>query len=355
LNSFDKTSKNNIRGGGIDITTNKALNQQLDPALLRQALALIQPAQRIAVIAHEHPDGDCLGSALGLAHILGQVGKTCVIACADPAPGNLAFMPGIDKLQHTLDNEDYDLVIALDAGELSRFGSLYQQHQPFLERVPILNIDHHLSSSGCGNVNIIDPISAATAELLVLFQQQAKLPLNKDAALCLLTGIITDTSSFQFTNTTARTLEASAVLLRAGAVPETVVQPIYRTRPLAQMRFQSLVISNAQTSCNGRLIWSQSTDATLAVAGATPDMDDNFSGLLRDIEGVEVAVFFKSYGDPNITRLSMRSAAPYNAAEICQRIANGGGHARAAGGTLHLPIDAATKLVITELERIMCT
>ncbi|TMD80602.1 MAG: bifunctional oligoribonuclease/PAP phosphatase NrnA [Chloroflexi bacterium] len=355
MNSFDKTSKNNIRGGGIDITTNKALNQQLDPALLRQALALIHSAQRIAVIAHEHPDGDCLGSALGLAHILGQVGKTCVIACADPAPGNLAFMPGIDKLQHTLDNEDYDLVIALDAGELSRFGSLYQQHQAFLERVPILNIDHHLSSSGCGNVNIIDPISAATAELLVLFQQQAKLPLNKDAALCLLTGIITDTSSFQFTNTTARTLEASAVLLRAGAVPETVVQPIYRTRPLAQMRFQSLVISNAQTSCNGRLIWSQATDATLAVAGATPDMDDNFSGLLRDIEGVEVAVFFKSYGDPNITRLSMRSAAPYNAAEICQRIANGGGHARAAGGTLHLPIDAAIKLVTAELERIMCT
>ena len=134
MNSFDKTSKNNIRGGGIDITTNKALNQQLDPALLRQALALIHSAQRIAVIAHEHPDGDCLGSALGLAHILGQVGKTCVIACADPAPGNLAFMPGIDKLQHTLDNEDYDLVIALDAGELSRFGSLYQKHQAFLEQ-----------------------------------------------------------------------------------------------------------------------------------------------------------------------------------------------------------------------------
>src|SRR5437016_11778509 len=122
-------SKNNIRGGGIDITTNKALNQQLDPALLRQALALIHSAQRIAVIAHEHPDGDCLGSALGLAHILGQLGKPCVIACAYPVPGNLALMRGIDKLQLALDDEYYDLVIALDASELSRFGPLVQKQQ----------------------------------------------------------------------------------------------------------------------------------------------------------------------------------------------------------------------------------
>lgn len=180
--------------------------------------------------------------------------------------------------------------------------------------------------------------------------------MNRDAALCLLTGIITDTSSFQFTNTTPRTMDVAANLMRHGVIPETIVQPIYRTRPLAQMRLQALVISRAKTSCGGRLIWSQATDAMLAEAGATPDMDDNLSGLLRDIEGVEVAAFFKDYGDPTRTRLSMRSAAPYNAAEICQRIANGGGHARAAGGTLYMPIAAATALVVAELERVMmCT
>ena len=319
-------------------------------------MALIRPAQRIALIAHEHPDGDCLGSALGLAHILAQLDKTCVAVCADPAPATLAFLPGIDTLQHTLGNEDFDLVIALDASELDRFGSVYTQHRTYLEHVNILNIDHHISSGGCGKVNIIDPTSAATAELLVLFQQQAELPMNRDAALCLLTGIITDTSSFQFTNTTPRTMDVAANLMRHGVIPETIVQPIYRTRPLAQMRLQALIISRAKTSCGGRLIWSQATDAMLAEAGATPDMDDNLSGLLRDIEGVEVAAFFKNYGDPTRTRLSMRSAAPYNAAEICQRIANGGGHARAAGGTLYMPIAAATALVVAELERVMmCT
>jgi len=340
----------------IEITTSEgvdALNQQLEPALVQQAMDLILAAQRIALIAHESPDGDCLGSAIGLAHILSQIGKTCVPVCANPVPRTLGFMPGVDALQHTLDDENYDLVIALDAGELTRFGSLYTQHRAFLERVHILNIDHHISSSGCGQVNIIDPGAAATAELLVLFQQQAGLPLNQDAALCLLTGIITDTSSYQFTNTTARTMEVSAVLLRAGAIPETIVQPVYRTRPLAQARFQAMVIARAQTSCGGRLIWSQATGDMLKAAGASEDMDDNLSGLLRDIEGVEVAAFFKSYSDPNTTRLSLRSAAPYNAAEFCQRFANGGGHARAAGGTLHMPIEEVTALIIAELEKMM--
>ena len=331
------------------------LNSHIDPALVEQAMALIRPARRIALLAHESPDGDCIGSALGLAHVLHQFGKECVPACADRAPQNLSFLPGIETLQQTLSDEAFDLVIALDTGDLKRFGRLYEDHKAFLDKATILNIDHHISSEGCGQVNIIDTKAAATAELIVLFQIQAGLQMTRDAALCLLTGVITDTSSFQFTNTTPRTFEVAAMLLRAGAIPETVVQPIYRTRPLAQVRLQAMILANAQTSCGGRLIWSQATRETLAAAGATEEMDDNTSSLLRDIEGVQVAAFFKSYCDPNLTRLSLRCAAPYNAAEICQRVSNGegGGHARAAGATFHLPIEEATKLVLSELERVM--
>ncbi len=331
-------------------TSNAALSEQIDPILLQQAMALIEPAQRIALLAHEHPDGDCLGSALGFAHILCQLDKTCVIACADPAPRSFSFLPGIEALQNTLADENFDLVIALDAGELPRFGALYEQHRAFLDSATILNIDHHVSSQGCGQVNIIDPISAATGELLVLFQLQAQLPLNRDAATCLLTGIITDTSSFQYTSTTARTLEAGASLLRAGAIPETIVRPVFRAHPLAQVRFRSLVINQAQTSFGGLLIWSYANDEMLAASGATPDMDDNFSGMLRDIEGVKIAAFFKNYGEPETTRLSLRTAEPYNAAQICQRY-GGGGHARAAGATLTMPMGEAIPLIVAELEQ----
>src|SRR5215467_4672234 len=165
-----------------------ALNSQIDPALVEQAMALITSSQRIALLAHESPDGDCIGSAIGMAHILQQLGKECVPACADVAPQNLSFLPGIETLQQTLGDEAFDMVVALDTGELQRFGRLYEEHKAFLERVPILNIDHHISSDGCGLVNIIDTKAAATAELIVLFQQQAGLHMSRDAALCLLTG-----------------------------------------------------------------------------------------------------------------------------------------------------------------------
>ena len=236
--------------------TNLALNAQLESTLVRQAMNLIVPAQRIALLAHEGPDGDCIGSALGMARILQAMGKTCVPACADPAPKNLAFLPGIETVVQDLGAEDFDLVIALDAGELRRFGALYTRHQAFLDHTSILNIDHHISSDGCGSVNIIDPRAAATAEMLVLFQQQANLPLPTEAALCLLTGLITDTNSFQFTNTTPRTLEVAAELVRHGAIPEHIVQPIYRERSLAQARLQAAIITQARASCEGRLIWS---------------------------------------------------------------------------------------------------
>src|SRR5215467_240246 len=90
--------------------------QYIDPTLVEQAMALILPARRIALIAHENPDGDCIGSALGLAHILMQIGKICVPACAHPVPRTLAFLPGAEMVQDTLGDEDFDLVIALDAG-----------------------------------------------------------------------------------------------------------------------------------------------------------------------------------------------------------------------------------------------
>lgn len=334
---------------------NAALDQQLDPTLVQQAMGLIAPARRIALLAHEHPDGDCIGSALGMAHILRAMGKTCVPACADPPPKNLSFLPGIETIAQDLGDEAFDLVIALDASELYRFGPLYERHQAFLDQAHILNIDHHISSGGCGQVNLIDTGAAATAEMVVLFQQQAGLPLPKEGALCLLTGLITDTSSFQFTNTTPRCLEVAAELLRHGVITETVVQPIFRARSLAQARFHAAVIEQARTSSEGRLIWSWVTEETLARTGATPEMDDNSSGMLRDIEGVQIAAFFKSYGTPNVTRLSLRSAAPYNAAEICQRLSNGqgGGHARAAGATFYQPLQETMAFVVAELEKAL--
>src|SRR6476661_9612653 len=137
--------------------------------LAEAAWRLMMDARHILLIAHHNPDPDALGSALGLAFALEAYDKQCVVACADPVPANFTFLPGRERVVTGLPDEDFDLVIALDAGELSRYGALYERHKAFFDNARIVNIDHHATSTGCGVVNIIDPASAATAELLTLF------------------------------------------------------------------------------------------------------------------------------------------------------------------------------------------
>ncbi|MGH2485295.1 MAG: DHH family phosphoesterase, partial [Ktedonobacterales bacterium] len=132
------------------------------------AWRLIEDARSIVLLAHEHPDPDALGSALGLAYALEPLGKVCTIACADPVPASFPFLPGRERVVTELPHLDFDLVIALDAGEFSRYGRLYERYKTFFDNATTLNIDHHISSSGCGQVNIIDPTAAATAELLTV-------------------------------------------------------------------------------------------------------------------------------------------------------------------------------------------
>jgi phosphoesterase RecJ-like protein len=325
----------------------------LDDELVQAAWALMQQAGRIAVLAHEHPDGDAIGSALGLAHVLRAQGKLCWVACADPVPDHLAFLPGVETVQRTLDDEAFDLVVALDVGELSRYGALYAQHRAFLDGATIINLDHHVTSAGCGQVSIIDVASAATAELLTLLFMQLGVPLLREAAVCLLTGIITDTRSFEFSATTARTLEAAAHLLRAGAVPAEIIKPIYRTNPLAKARLWGQVLSAIQSSADGRLIWSVVSQEALRTSGATADLDDGLPSYLIDIQGARIALLFKEHasGEP---RVSVRTVHPYDAAAIAAHF-GGGGHVRAAGFTFHGTLALAEAEVLAyvraELER----
>lgn len=326
------------------------VSERLDGEQVQAAWALMMNAGRIALLAHEHPDGDALGSALGLAHVLRGFGKTCVVACADPPPALYAFMPGVETVQTDLAGESFDLVIALDAGQLSRYGSLYERHRAFLDHARVVNIDHHVTSGpGCGQVNIIDVPSAATAEILTLMLMQLDIPLSREAAVCLLTGIVTDTRAFEFSATTPRTLEAAAHLMRAGAVPAEIVKPVYRVKSLPKVRLWGQVLSAVESALDGRLVWSFLTNAMLQQSGATADLDDGLPSYLIDIEGAQIAALFKEHpeGSP---RVSLRTVHPYDAAAMAAHF-GGGGHVRAAGFTFQGTLAEARQEVLAYLKQ----
>ena len=330
------------------------LAAQIDPTLAREGWHLIELASHILIVAHEHPDPDALGSALGLSQALAALGKDSTVACADPVPAGYSFLPGREAVVTDLPNTDYDLVIALDAGELSRYGRLYFEHQAFFDAptTTILNIDHHVTSHGCGLVNIIDPASAATAELLTLFLLNRGVPIPADAAQNLLAGIITDTRAFEFDATTARTLAAGAFLVGLGAVPEAIIKPMYRMQPLAKARLWARVLDRTLGEASGgRIVWATIRPGDLAGIGATPDMDDGLSTYLLDCDGVAFAAVLKE--QPNgETKASIRAAAPYDAAWVARHF-GGGGHVRAAGCTLRMDAEAAAAALVPVMERAL--
>lgn len=312
------------------------------------AWELIEQASRILLLAHEKPDPDALGSALGLAHALAPLGKRCVVACADRIPANYTFLPGREMIVTELADEDFDLVIALDAGDLSRYGALYSRHQAFFDRATILNLDHHISSPGIGAYAIIDVPSAATAELLTILLLNRGVAIGREAAVCLLAGVITDTRSFEFDATTDRTLMAGAYLVAQGAVPQDIIKPMYRMKPLAKARLWGRALRSLDSVADGRIVWAVISREDFAAAAATADMDDGLPSYLVDIEGVALAALFREQPDGR-TRVSVRSVAPYDAAALCGRF-GGGGHVRAAGCSLEMGVDASVQAFIPAME-----
>lgn len=317
------------------------------------AWRLMMDAHRLLLLAHHNPDPDALGSALGLADALQSYGKRCVVACADPVPANFAFLPGREHVVTELPDEDFDLVVALDAGDLSRYGTLYERHKAFLDGARIVNIDHHATSTGCGIVNIIDTASAASAELLTLLLLNRGANISLDAAKCLLAGIITDTRSFEFDATTERTLMAGAYLVGCGAVPETIVKPMYRLKPLAKVALWGRVLQTVQSAANGRIIWAIIRQSDFEESGATPDMDDGMPSYLLDTEGVQIAVLFRE-GTDGKTRVSLRTSGPADASKISAHY-GGGGHMRAAGCTVNGDVDHAARNVIDYTVQVLTT
>ena len=321
--------------------------------LAGEAWRLMLDARRILLLAHEKPDPDALGSALGLALVLQPLGKTCVVACADPVPENYTFLPGREQVVTELPDEDFDLVIALDAGDLARYGSIYHRHKAFFDGARILNIDHHATSVGCGIVNIIDTASAATAELLTLLLLNRGATIGRDSAICLLAGIITDTRSFEFDATTERTLTAGAYLVGSGAVPEAIIKPMYRLKPYPKLALWGRILQSVESAEDGCLVWAIIRQRDIEETGATPDMDDGLPSYLLDTDGVQIAVLFRESASGQ-TRVSIRTSGPWDAAKISAHY-GGGGHMRAAGCTVALGIDDAAPRVVAYVQQVITT
>ncbi len=309
---------------------------------------LILGAARITVICHENPDADTLGAALAIRIAAERLGKLAEVVCADPPPISLAFMPGIERVARAPALEP-DVAVIVDAGDLSRIGSIATECADWLARARIVNIDHHVSNPGFGDAQLVEPAAAATCELVTQLLPELGVPLDVDLATALMAGLVNDTHTFAHPNVTADTLRVAATLVEAGAPLSAINRAIYVDKPFATLALWGRILAGIERHCAGRVVHGRMTLAMLAETGAPPSASDGFIDLLAATHGADIAILFKE-AEPAVTRVSVRTSAGADAVAITAAF-GGGGHARAAGCTLETPLAAARDLVLAECER----
>ena len=305
---------------------------------------LINAAEDIALISHERPDGDAVGSLLAMSVSLQLSGKRAVPVLADGVPGRFRFLPTWQTVQNRLP-EAWDLLICVDAGDLRRMGL----DPGVFVRPPDINIDHHPTNSNYARVNIVDPAAAASAELAYDLILALGLPMDLDVATCLLAGLVNDTIGFRTTNVTPRVLRMAADLLEQGAPLARIYELSLSQRSFDAARYWGSGLSSLER--DGGLIWaSLSLEDRLRAGYPGPD-DADLVDLLTTIEGAEIVVIMvEQLGGK--TKVSWRCKAGLDVSSLAARF-GGGGHRPAAGAVIEGSLDDVKARVLEATRQLL--
>ncbi|HEX5579256.1 MAG TPA: DHH family phosphoesterase [Candidatus Limnocylindria bacterium] len=315
---------------------------------MKEVVALLREAQRVTAICHENPDADTLGAAIAIAIAAERLGKAAEVVSGDPPPPLLSFVPRIDQVRRAPALEP-DVAVVVDAGDLSRTGSIATEHADWLSKARVANIDHHISNTGFGTAVWVDPTAAATCEMVALLLPELGVPIDAELATILMTGVAQDTHTFAHPNATPRTLRVAADLVEAGAPLSKINRTLYVDKPYSTLALWGQMLASIGQRCDTRIVYASMTNAMLAETGEEPSAGEGFVDLLGSTKAADVTVLFKEV-DETATRVSVRTSERADAVAITS-VFGGGGHARAAGCTVTAPLAEARERVLAECER----
>lgn len=304
---------------------------------------VIDNAPVVTAVTHKDADGDTLGSALGLALSLEPIGKSVPVLSSPPVPRAWWFLPGIERVNRQAPLGDTPVFI-FDASDASRAG----KYESVVKKAPVVvNVDHHLTNAQYGTINLVLTDAASTGELVYDLLKAWKLDIPPGAASCLYATILSDTGGFRHDNTSAHALRAAAELVQLGADPVAIARGLFKSRPASSLRMQARVLESLHYEFGDRLVWGSISQAALRESGATTDQADSAIDQLNTVRDQELAILFKEAG-PRLTKVSIRSRDRVDAAELAAKF-GGGGHRRAAGVELALPLREAEAKVLAEV------
>jgi phosphoesterase RecJ-like protein len=300
------------------------------PKIVDRILDRLSESRTVCVVGHVRPDGDCIGSQLGLALALRDEGKEVTVWNEDPTPDKLAFLDPQKSLQRPVPGQTFDTVVAVDSASLDRLGSVAEA---VAQRGCLINIDHHASNTRFGDINWVGNRMPSTGEILFRLLRLAGWPITPQIADCLFAAVSTDTGSFQYPSTRPTTFAVAGELVKRGANLAAVCHEVYQSFPLSRARLLRHVYNHFRLTGEDRIAYFWLKQADFARTGATPADAEGLIDHIRAIEPVIIACVFEEMG-PDLTRISLRSK---DARVDVNRIASqfgGGGHPAAAGARI---------------------
>ncbi|MCU0474879.1 MAG: bifunctional oligoribonuclease/PAP phosphatase NrnA [Anaerolineae bacterium] len=311
-----------------------------------EAARLIHDAQRVVIVTHQAPDGDAIGSSLGLLYTLRQLGKTVDAAVDGGVPPYLRYLAGADDIAPSLDEGAWDVCISTDSSDEARTGDCGAYARAHSRAV--INLDHHITNTGFGDVHLVVPTAVSAAEIAFDWLTNTfGATLSREAAQALLTGMVTDTLGFRTSSVTPRTLEIAQHLMRAGADLTEITARTLDNRSLDTLTLWREALAGFRLEDG--VIWAQLPFEAFERNGVAPTTEFGLSEFLIQIDKAMVSVTFKQESDGDI-KLSMRAKLGFDVGTVALAL-GGGGHKQAAGATLRdTTLDAAVAQVIPLLK-----
>ena len=295
--------------------------------ILDKIVEVLKEAKSIAVLPHISADGDSLGSSLALSIVLKNMGKEVLIYAEEDIPYIYNFLPGLDLVRVGTSSQHYDVIIALDTGDMGRLGT---RGEMFSNNTPVtINVDHHNTNSKFALYNYVESSSAAVGEIVYDMIGMLGESIDTDIATCLYVAITTDTGGFRYSNTTVVTHKIAADLINYGVNVAEVSQRVFETTSIEKVRLTGQVINSLQLLEDGKVALIEITDEMMMKAGAKDEDCDGVVNIGRNVKGVEVAVMLRQKSNGDI-KVNLRSNSYVDVSAVAAKY-SGGGHKRASG------------------------
>lgn len=297
---------------------------------------------------HVLPEGDAIGSILAMESLLRRLGKKTVVVSEDAFPERLYCLNSKrwNRIE-TIKRKKFDALVTADCPTLQRIGRVQELLNP---ETVIFNIDHHISNSYFGRYNYVKPAAAASGEVVYDIFQYFKMKLTKEEAVNLYVALSTDTGSFKYDNTSVRSHQIAAELIKTGIPLEKINEDIYATYSLNKINLYSRLLSRVKTEADGAVAWALLRREDLLHSGATDEDAEGFIDFLKYIREVKIAFFVIETSRPSAIRVSFRSKDPYDVNRIATYF-KGGGHKKASGCMIYATVEEAEKMILDRIRK----